>query len=139
LALRIPRPNALPAPALEEGTMRFIFAFLATAALAIVPAVSSAQSGPYVGGGVGYFSVDTGGFDGSDTAFKLFGGYRMNQYFATELEYIDGGNPDDSGFEVNLVPHTVANTAFARTPAGAAVNLEVDLIARYVERLTQTS
>jgi len=46
---------------------------------------------------------------------------------------------DDSGFEVNLVPHTVANTAFARTPAGAAVNLEVDLIARYVERLTQTS
>mgnify|MGYP003465717331 FL=1 len=78
--------------------MRFIFAFLATATLAIVPAVSSAQSGPYVGGGVGYFSVDTGDFDGSDTSFKLFGGYRMNQYFATELEYIDGGNPDDSGF-----------------------------------------
>ena len=46
---------------------------------------------------------------------------------------------DGSGFEVNLVPHTVANTAFAHTPVGAAVNLEVDLIARYVERLTQTS
>lgn len=45
---------------------------------------------------------------------------------------------DDTGFEVNLVPHTVANTAFASTPIGAAVNLEVDLIARYVERLTQT-
>jgi riboflavin synthase len=43
---------------------------------------------------------------------------------------------DDSGFEVNLVPHTVANTAFAHTPVGALVNLEVDLIARYVERLT---
>lgn len=44
---------------------------------------------------------------------------------------------DDTGFEVNLVPHTVANTAFAATPAGAAVNLEVDLIARYLERLQQ--
>lgn len=38
-------------------------------------------------------------------------------------------------FDVNLVPHTVANTAFAATAAGAPVNLEVDLVARYVERL----
>ncbi len=44
---------------------------------------------------------------------------------------------DDSGFEVNLVPHTIANTAFARMQVGASVNLEVDLIARYVERLAQ--
>jgi riboflavin synthase len=44
---------------------------------------------------------------------------------------------DEFGFEVNLVPHTVANTAFAQTAVGAAVNLEVDLIARYVERLTR--
>ncbi|HRY01450.1 MAG TPA: riboflavin synthase, partial [Xanthomonadaceae bacterium] len=42
---------------------------------------------------------------------------------------------DDEGFEVNLVPHTVANTAFGNTAIGDAVNLEVDLIARYVERL----
>ena len=42
---------------------------------------------------------------------------------------------DDEGFEVNLVPHTVANTAFSNTAIGDAVNLEVDLIARYVERL----
>jgi riboflavin synthase len=46
---------------------------------------------------------------------------------------------DDTGFEVNLVPHTVANTAFAHTAVGAAVNLEVDLIARYLERLTQVT
>ncbi len=43
---------------------------------------------------------------------------------------------DDTGFEVNLVSHTIANTAFATTPTGSSVNLEVDLIARYVERLT---
>jgi OOP family OmpA-OmpF porin len=55
-----------------------------------------------VGAGLGYFSVDTGGFDGSDTSWKVFGGYRMNQYFAAELEYIDGGSPDDRGFEVSV-------------------------------------
>ncbi len=42
---------------------------------------------------------------------------------------------DATGFEVNLVPHTVANTAFSATAVGDAVNLEVDLVARYVERL----
>jgi len=44
---------------------------------------------------------------------------------------------DATGFDVNLVPHTIAHTAFAATPAGAPVNLEVDLIARYAERLLQ--
>ncbi len=42
---------------------------------------------------------------------------------------------DDAGFEVALIPHTIAHTAFARTLVGDAVNLEVDLVARYVERL----
>jgi riboflavin synthase len=45
---------------------------------------------------------------------------------------------DDAGFEVALVPHTVAHTAFAATVAGDPVNLEVDLVARYVERLLST-
>lgn len=42
---------------------------------------------------------------------------------------------DDDTFEVALVPHTIAHTAFARTRVGDAVNLEIDLVARYVERL----
>ncbi|MCE7032737.1 riboflavin synthase [Lysobacter sp. GX 14042] len=42
---------------------------------------------------------------------------------------------DEGGFEVALVPHTVAHTAFASTRPGDAVNLEIDLVARYVERL----
>ena len=42
---------------------------------------------------------------------------------------------DDAGFEVALIPHTVAHTAFAHSGVGAAVNLEIDLIARYAERL----
>ncbi len=42
---------------------------------------------------------------------------------------------DAGGFEVNLVPHTVAHTAFGETKPGDPVNLEVDTVARYVERL----
>jgi riboflavin synthase len=44
---------------------------------------------------------------------------------------------DAGGFEVALVPHTLAHTAFGETRVGDAVNLEVDLVARYVERLLQ--
>ena len=44
---------------------------------------------------------------------------------------------DDEGFEVALIPHTVAQTAFAHTKVGDGVNLEIDLIARYVECLLQ--
>jgi riboflavin synthase len=42
---------------------------------------------------------------------------------------------DATGFEVTLIPHTVAHTAFGTSAVGDAVNLEVDLVARYVERL----
>lgn len=42
---------------------------------------------------------------------------------------------DATGFEVALIPHTVLHTVFAHTPVGTAVNLEIDLVARYVERL----
>ena len=42
---------------------------------------------------------------------------------------------DDRGFEVALVPHTLQHTAFAQTAIGDPVNLEIDLVARYVERL----
>jgi riboflavin synthase len=36
---------------------------------------------------------------------------------------------------INLIPHTVQNTALHVLKAGAQVNLEIDLIARYVERM----
>jgi len=38
-------------------------------------------------------------------------------------------------FAVNLIPHTLAVTALAAIEPGSKVNLEVDLVARYVERL----
>ena len=39
------------------------------------------------------------------------------------------------GFGVTLIPHTLAVTTFGNRRRGDAVNLEVDLVARYVERL----
>ncbi len=36
---------------------------------------------------------------------------------------------------INLIPHTVQNTALGHLQAGSWVNLEIDLIARYVERM----
>ena len=45
---------------------------------------------------------------------------------------------DDAGFEVALIPHTVAHTAFHALQTGDAVNIEVDLLARYAERLQAT-
>lgn len=36
---------------------------------------------------------------------------------------------------INLIPHTVQNTALHALAAGHRVNLEIDLIARYVERM----
>ncbi len=38
-------------------------------------------------------------------------------------------------FEINLIPHTIAVTTLKALKAGDRVNLEVDLIARYVERM----
>ena len=41
-----------------------------------------------------------------------------------------------SRFDVNLIPHTLQVTTLGQLRPGARVNLEVDLIARYLERLT---
>ncbi|HJV00294.1 riboflavin synthase [Duganella sp. FT3S] len=38
-------------------------------------------------------------------------------------------------FSINLIPHTIAMTTLKHLKPGAKVNLEVDLIARYVERM----
>ncbi|MES2281749.1 MAG: riboflavin synthase [Pseudomonadota bacterium] len=46
---------------------------------------------------------------------------------------------DGKGCEIsiNLIPHTVENTALGQLKQGSSVNLEIDLIARYVERMLQ--
>ena len=42
---------------------------------------------------------------------------------------------DGRDFSINLIPHTVQVTTLKRLAAGSSVNLEIDLIARYMERM----
>ncbi len=47
--------------------------------------------------------------------------------------------PEGCEVSINLIPHTVENTALGSLSAGSQVNLEIDLIARYVERMLSTT
>ncbi|SAL09306.1 riboflavin synthase [Caballeronia humi] len=47
--------------------------------------------------------------------------------------------PDGCEFSINLIPHTVEVTTLKALAAGTKVNLEIDLIARYVERILSVS
>ncbi len=42
---------------------------------------------------------------------------------------------DDAGFTVNLIPHTLSHTNLGRLRRDQRVNIETDMIGRYVERL----
>ena len=47
--------------------------------------------------------------------------------------------PNGCEVSINLIPHTVENTALHTLKNGSVVNLEIDLIARYVERMLSSS
>ena len=44
-----------------------------------------------------------------------------------------------ASFDVNIIPHTQTGTTLGSLTVGARVNLEVDLIARYLARLLESS
>jgi riboflavin synthase len=44
---------------------------------------------------------------------------------------------DGNRFGVNLIPHTLTHTTFGESEPGLRVNVEIDMLARYVARLTQ--
>jgi riboflavin synthase len=51
----------------------------------------------------------------------------------TVASVIDG--PDGPAFTVSLIPETLSRTTLGRRGLGDRVNLEVDILAKYVERL----
>lgn len=51
------------------------------------------------------------------------------------VEDVDGGAGLVCRFSINLIPHTISVTTLKHLRAGSQVNLEIDLIARYVERM----
>lgn len=48
------------------------------------------------------------------------------------------GETGGAEFSINLIPHTVTHTALGSLQAGHFVNLEIDTVARYVERMLQS-
>jgi riboflavin synthase len=44
---------------------------------------------------------------------------------------------DEGSFEVNIVPHTLGETTVGELKAGDAVNVETDLLGKYVEKMLQ--
>ena len=66
---------------------------------------------------------------------------RLARYLAVKGSVaVDGvsltvNSVDGATFGVNIIPHTQANTTLGALTAGTRVNLEVDLLARYLERL----
>jgi len=66
-------------------------------------------------------------------AFK--GSVTINGVSLTINDVEDG--PEGCTISINLIPHTVAVTTFQYAKVGDAVNIEVDTIARYVERMLQ--
>jgi len=67
----------------------------------------------------------------------------IQHYIATKGSVtIDGtsltvNGVDGNRFDVNIVPHTQQKTVFQHYQVGSRVNIEVDIIARYLERLLQ--
>ena len=68
---------------------------------------------------------------GKYLAYK--GSITVNGVSLTVNSIADG--TDGTQISINLIPHTVQNTALGSLKSGSRVNLEIDLIARYVERM----
>jgi riboflavin synthase len=52
-----------------------------------------------------------------------------------DLPGTKNGSEAGSEISINIIPHTISNTALGQLVQGSPVNLEIDLIARYVERM----
>jgi riboflavin synthase len=86
-------------------------------------------------------------FDDLGGSFRLRVGIApaLSRYVARKASIaVDGvsltvNEVDDASFVVNIIPHTRAVTTFSSLAPGGRVNVEVDLLARYVERILQGS
>lgn len=83
--------------------------------------------------------------DGRSERFEFEVPRELARYIATKGSVcIDGisltvNEVSGARFGVNLIPHTLGVTTLGGLPPGSLVNVEVDLIARYLERLSQGS
>lgn len=91
-------------------------------AFACVPAM--AESGFYAGLGLGQVTLEDSiagiEIEATDTGFKLFGGYRFNEYASIEAAYLDAGTPDDrvSGVTIESDASAIQASAIWQVPIG---------------------
>ena len=82
--------------------------------------------------------------DARSICFRLRAPNELARYIAYKGSVaIDGVSLTVNGvdgvlFDLNIVPHTLQQTIMLSYQAGSQVNLEIDLIARYLERLLPT-
>lgn len=92
---------------------------LSACLLSITSLAFSAEAPPkpyYIGGGVGQSKADDfcdgiSSCDDTDTAWKLFGGYRFTKYFAIEAGYVDFGEFTGEVFGVDVKAEVTGFTA----------------------------
>ena len=81
--------------------------------------------------------------DGRSERFRIKAPDELAKYIAAKGSItIDGvsltvNTVDGAYFEINIVPHTIQETIIGSYQSGTKINLEVDVIARYLERLMQ--
>ena len=81
--------------------------------------------------------------DGRSERFEFEAPAELSRYISTKGSVtLDGvsltvNSVDDHHFSVNLIPHTLSVTSLGALEPGDAVNIEVDMIARYLERLVK--
>ncbi len=81
--------------------------------------------------------------DARSVRFQIRGPDALAKYIAEKGSIcVDGisltvNRVSGAAFDVNIVPHTLAETTLGTTRIGDKVNLEVDILARYLERLMQ--
>lgn len=79
--------------------------------------------------------------DGRSSRWRIEVPPALSRYIAAKGSIaIDGASLTVNGvagerFDVNLIPHTIEHTSFHARRTGDPVNIEVDMLARYVERL----
>ena len=100
--------------------------------------------GHLVGGHVdGIAKINDKYQEGESFRFQIEAPEELRKYIAKKGSVtLDGisltvNNINEKEFNVNIVPHTLENTNLSSLEIGDKLNIEVDMIARYVEQLTK--
>jgi opacity protein-like surface antigen len=94
-----------------------------------ITAHAAEDSGLYLGAGIGEATIESGEFDESDTAFKVFGGYAFNRYFSAELAYVDAGTQEGRIGDIQVANESngIIASALASLPIGEVFSLYAKL------------